>query len=134
MSKLEELVPPLELCKRIPEGKFADSALVLIFWCKGQNPPEIRMRCEVENDPHFDYLVESKRIIIYPAPTLAEIFAQLPQTSTVTWFTQEEYPNNFAVCCYVLQPKPRKPKLKSEIDDNPAAAALKLFLEMEARR
>lgn len=28
MSKLEELVPPLELCKMIPEGEFEDSAFI----------------------------------------------------------------------------------------------------------
>ena len=28
MSKLEDIVPPLELCKRIPAGAFEDSALV----------------------------------------------------------------------------------------------------------
>ena len=30
MSDLEELVPPRELCKHIPEGCFEDSVLVLI--------------------------------------------------------------------------------------------------------
>ena len=74
MSKLKDLVPPLELCRKIPVGKFEDSALVLIFWHKSPNTPvEIRTRCEVENDPEFDDLVEDQRIIIYPAPTLAEI-------------------------------------------------------------
>ena len=28
MSKLESIVPPLELCKQIPAGEFEDSALV----------------------------------------------------------------------------------------------------------
>ena len=28
MNTLEDLVPPLELCKKIPAGKFEDSALV----------------------------------------------------------------------------------------------------------
>lgn len=30
MSNLEKLVPPLEFCKLIPDGEFADSALVYI--------------------------------------------------------------------------------------------------------
>ena len=80
MSKLEDLVPPLDLCRKIPVGKFEDSALVLIFWHKSPNTPvEIRTRCEVENDPEFDDLVEEQRIIIYPAPTLEEILAELPK-------------------------------------------------------
>ena len=79
MSRIEDLVPPLEMCSKIPVGKFEDSALVLIFWHKSPNTPvEIRTRCEVENDPEFDDLVEDQRIIIYPAPTLAEILEALP--------------------------------------------------------
>lgn len=31
MSKLEDIVPPLELCKRIPAGAFEDSVLVWVF-------------------------------------------------------------------------------------------------------
>ena len=122
MSKLEDLVPPLELCKQIPEGAFAYSVLAWIDKPDWYKEPSVVIR-------DYAWAATSSKGV-YPAPTLAEIFAQLPQTSTVTWFTQEEYPNNFAVCCYVLQPKPRKPKLKSEIDDNPAAAALKLWLEL----
>lgn len=116
---LESLVPSLDLCKRIQNGAFADSALVHARIFTG-HIVVVPREAAIEND--WD--------ILCSAPTLAEIFAQLPQTSTVTWFTPEEYPNEFAVCCYVLQPKPRKPKLKSEIDDNPAAAALKLWLEL----
>lgn len=33
--KLEELVPPLELCKLIPEGEFEDSALM---WVEDVHP------------------------------------------------------------------------------------------------
>lgn len=33
MSRLENLIPPLELCKQIPAGEFDDSALVWYrFW------------------------------------------------------------------------------------------------------
>ena len=122
MSKLEDLVPPPQLCYDIGVNDFADSALV---WNTRCSPDKILLIRREEWD-HGGYIT--------PAPTLAEIFAQLPQTSTVTWFTQEEYPNEFAVCCYVLQPKPRKPKLKSEIDDNPAVAAMKLWLELKGMK
>lgn len=62
MSNLESIVPPLELCKQIPEGEFEDSALV---WVDGstQNPNDI--------------FVEQRRYAIEgthrPAPTLEEI-------------------------------------------------------------
>lgn len=31
MSKLESIVPPVELCKQIPGGEFEDSALVWVY-------------------------------------------------------------------------------------------------------
>ena len=31
MSTLERIVPPLELCKQIPEGEFEDAALVWVY-------------------------------------------------------------------------------------------------------
>lgn len=34
--KLEELVPPLELCKLIPEGEFEDSALMWVLLSNGR--------------------------------------------------------------------------------------------------
>ena len=60
MSKLEDLVPPLELCKLIPKGEFEDSAFVRIG-----NTQIIALRrsakCIFTNQPHI------------PAPTLEEI-------------------------------------------------------------
>ena len=35
MSNLESIVPPLELCKRIPAGEFEDTALKRWFKVKG---------------------------------------------------------------------------------------------------
>ena len=57
MRKLEDLVPPLELCKMIPDGHFADSALV---WAHNGG-----MVVERTQDA-----VTLGRL---PAPTLAEI-------------------------------------------------------------
>ena len=63
MKKLEDLVPPLEICKRIPAGAFADSALIWMFdgfdWW-------VNVR---DFDPSYDEA--------YPAPTQAEIMAEL---------------------------------------------------------
>ena len=66
MSTLERIVPPLELCKRIPAGEFEDSAMV---WVDGntQNPKDI--------------FVEPRRYAIdgtfIPAPTLEEILDEM---------------------------------------------------------
>lgn len=78
MSKLENIVPPLELCKQIPAGEFADSALV---WVGGstQKPSDV--------------FVEPRRYVIdgthRPAPTLEEVLEAIGEveswdTATIT--------------------------------------------------
>ena len=66
MRSLENIVPPLELCKKIPEGEFEDSALV---WVDGdlQNPNDIFV------EPRR-YAVEGTFI---QAPTLEEILDEM---------------------------------------------------------
>ena len=63
MSKLEDLVPSLPLCKQIPEGSFADSALVWITDFVGGNPI-----AEPRRYAPYDHIAA-------PAPTLEEILA-----------------------------------------------------------
>lgn len=116
MKTLESLVPPLELCKQIPKGAFADSALVWII--KAQEEPEVWERDTTNNIPP----IWSK----YPAPTLAEILKDLAEThddaccfnatEAGIWYVQVE---NFEVV-----------EERSERDANPATAALKLWLEL----
>lgn len=73
MSKLKDIVPPLELCKMIPKGEFADSTLVWSLvgthYCEDGMFDEIgvitRSRGRQTN-------------IQFPAPTLAEILDELP--------------------------------------------------------
>ena len=65
MSKLENIVPPLELCKQIPAGEFEDTALVWVYDMDGL---EMVMPREV---------VQFKGIEIYPAPTLEETITSL---------------------------------------------------------
>lgn len=112
MNNLESIVPPLELCKKIPAGKFEDSALVweedsCVF---GKLPPHVISR--KENTYHT---------ILAPAPTLAEILAALP-----------------ACTCYRLG-KTWTVALCNDTLDNgiksrrAATAALRLWLEVEGR-
>ena len=121
IKTLESLVPPLELCKLIPKGEFEETELVHSLSCAGE--PFVQQRDIIQ--------FAVRGVILCPAPTLAEIFAKLPQTSSVTWFQQEEYQNAYAVGCYILRHKPLKAKRIVEIDDNPATAALKLWLELK---
>ena len=61
MSNLESIVPPLELCKKIPAGEFTDTALV---WVEDPDGIEIVLAREVAQFEH-DEMVS--------APTLEEI-------------------------------------------------------------
>lgn len=64
--KLKELVPPIELCKKIPAGEFANSALLYVV--------RHGMNVEVFNDvmvrQDLDHWSGTEN---YPAPTLQEI-------------------------------------------------------------
>ena len=82
MSNLESIVPPLELCKQIPEGEFEDSALV---WEKSE---KYFQATEIIN---YEYKVvardESKGG--FPAPTLEEVLEAIGKvenwdTATIT--------------------------------------------------
>lgn len=68
MNKLENLVPPLELCQQMPEGSFDDSALV---WQASTTAIELEWIVvpRGQSEPIMWRL---------PAPTLAEILEALP--------------------------------------------------------
>ena len=110
MNALENLVPPLELCKQIPEEKFEDSVFV---WAGAI--PTIR--------PNFRYKE------MYPAPTLAEIMRACDDLD-------EGY---LPTCCFTgvkwrmesrSNPFLASIKRHRTSDKNPATAALKLWLEL----
>lgn len=108
MSKLEDLVPPLELCKRIPEGAFADSALVHARIFTG-HIVVVPREAAIEND--WD--------ILCSAPTLAEIMEALPKNVEYRW-----YEGKFCPC------HPKHDPVEFA-DKNPPTAALKLWLELK---
>ena len=64
MSKLTDLVPPLELCRMIPAGEFEDSALI---WVNA-----------MDNQPKVICRPWDKKSTAAPAPTLQDILAELP--------------------------------------------------------
>ena len=72
MNTLEKIVPPLELCKKIPSGEFEDSALVWeTYYSKYSIKPVVIDRKTSESTPHE--FVEN----VYPAPTLEETITSL---------------------------------------------------------
>jgi hypothetical protein len=82
MSKLEELVPPLELCKLIPKGEFEDCAFLweaVVDMNTGEtvNTHNVPRLLRVGSNP-FVYHEIAKEFHLYPAPTLEEIMAKLP--------------------------------------------------------
>lgn len=78
MSTLERIVPPLELCKQIPEGGFEDSALVWVV--KGDHE-------ECATRTMFNAIPNSWKV--FPAPTLEEVLEAIGKvenwdTATIT--------------------------------------------------
>ena len=71
MSNLESIVPPLELCKQIPEGEFEDSALV---WEKSEKYFQATEIIDYE----YKVVARDESKGGFPAPTLEEIITKLP--------------------------------------------------------
>lgn len=70
--KLEELVPPFDLCKKIPAGEFEDSAF------QWQEAILENGRKSVNLIPRDPYEWEHpKWEMLYPAPTVAEIMEKM---------------------------------------------------------
>ena len=72
---LEKIVPSLDLCKLIPAGKFADSALV---WRDRKGNISRDSFAKVREPEDISYANEFAEVRYYPAPTLEEIIADLP--------------------------------------------------------
>ena len=112
-------MPDLELCKQIPEGAFADSALVWSYSCdKRKTEPFVEER---------DCIDFCRRDMInappvYPAPTLKEIIGALPENVEYRWF------NGYFFPCH---PKLDATDFAGEI---PEDAALKLWLKLESKK
>ena len=122
MSNLQDLVPPLELCRQIPKGKFCSS---LFVWERvygeggGQYPPIVNLR----RDALY-------RNIIAPAPTMEEILREMAKYphrfNNLTCDAYEEM--DFGVTAFV--PYRGKPgsTLTEYRDGSGATAALKLYM------
>lgn len=113
--KLEQVVPPLELCAKIPDGAFADSALVweedsCVF---GKLPPHVVSR--EENTYHT---------ILAPAPTLQEIMEAIDQSFDANLTA------TFNLGQWVVEYRHYPKKGIGSDNFNPATAALKLWLEV----
>lgn len=82
MSRLENLVPPLELCKQIPAGEFEDSALV---WEKSEKYFQATEIIDYE----YKVVARDESKGGFPAPTLEEVLEAIGKvenwdTATIT--------------------------------------------------
>ncbi|MBQ7404167.1 MAG: hypothetical protein IJW05_12110 [Lentisphaeria bacterium] len=104
--KLQDLVPPFELCKLIPEGEFADSYAAYFWDANGAN---------ITLDKRDGDAIW-KDIVMAPAPTLQEIMYDLPQGVELSrdseWFCSLDMTNEY-------------------YEKKPATAALKVWLKLK---
>ena len=116
MSDLTDLVPPLELCKLIPAGEFADSALV--WRVPNSSFPLEDEFYEIHRRDKCESWMKDKQI---PAPTLQEIMAEIA-------FAQVSIIANKS---FVIHPRFGKNRYVRCSGNNGATAALKLWLKMK---
>jgi len=119
MANLKSIVASLDLCRKIPAGEFGDSALVHreYQFCEGGETyhdviPRVTPCEDVGGEQDF-----------YPAPTLAEVLAEIAHSGVILdgielggnlEFTIKETLNG-----------------RKEDDNNPADAALRLWLRLK---
>lgn len=113
----EDLVPPLELCKQIPQGEFEDSCFVRIGDTK-----IIALRRSAKwsftEQPH------------YPAPTLPEIMVEIDNLGG--WCPTAYRLQNQWTVDYQEDKEDGMNDVVEQTDlDNSAAAALKLWLKLK---
>lgn len=119
MSELKNLVPPLELCKLIPQGEFEDSSAIWVFFPKSDEKFHLYLRED------YDWSKTEN----YPAPTLQEILEN-STTLCVTpeifhahknyWTAQGENLNDEGMYQFY-----------HGYSHNPATAALRLWLKLK---
>ena len=131
MSKLEDIVPPLELCKHIPAGEFEDSALVWLYWAKDESSfgnvvPRILKDQFSSILPGLGAVLKAE----VPAPTLAEILDELGN-KTVCLYAGIHYEVSVCIRECDSGTKEHQWRQYGEADRNPAAAALRLWLKVK---
>ena len=129
MSSIIDIVPPLELCKQIPGGEFADCAL----WFVCQSDDDGGERIDIiprEILEWLEYNMGGKPHTLYPAPTLQEILFEIknlggrcPSASLLQ--------NRWAVDCLDEKKYWMDNVVEQDDPDNPAKAALELWLNLK---
>jgi hypothetical protein len=135
---IENLVPPLELCKLIPAGEFEDSAFC---WIDKEHSAVLPTEIAIEPQP----FVELRRYTIHgdeiPAPTTDEILAECKDIHRVlnptvwwqgTWKTDCAINKSDKLIEECLEDADFNDlDIVETQDDNAATAALKLWLKLK---
>ena len=135
MSKLENLVPSLELCKKIPAGEFEDSALVWVyddvvgFLCRTSGCEQIHKKVwQLErNHPRKITIRRKCGQEIYPAPTLEETMTSL--LNYAGWLLKIDI--RFGLETFVELYSRTSNKHYTEYDPSACAAALRIWLKLK---
>lgn len=137
MSNLTDLVPPLNLCKLIPQGEFEDSAFLCEAAVDMNTGETIDIRIiprpsRITSNPFVHHEL-AREFYLYPAPTLQEILAELPPYDK----------NEQILACCVPDWADFSARVFGENwrvgytgncsinDKNPATAALKMWLKLK---
>lgn len=115
MNTLENIVPSLKLCKKIPVGEFEDTALV---WKERTGNISRDDRVKIREPEDISYKVESAEVNYFPAPTAGEIMAKLDTPSLWHRGTGRWY----CMC---------KEHVMVEAGENTSDAALRLWLRVK---
>lgn len=144
--KLEDLVPPLELCRLIPAGEFENTAFIwdktttIGFWDGadkdgnhiggfGKIPQKkYRLRQNYSERCRKHIKEQDIELDIYPAPTLQEILEELPKDDAENDLTMNHSLHEKFGGYHIFY----RGSLKLHcFDKNAVAAALKLWLKMK---
>ena len=125
MSTLERIVPPLDLCKKIPEGEFEDSALV---WDIHGKFDKWHVEKRVKRSVRFgDYGRMSSPHADIPAPTLEETMTSL--LNYAGWLLKID--SRFGLETFVELYSRTSNKYYAEYDPSACAAALRLWFKVK---
>ena len=123
MSNLTDLVPPLELCQKIPPGEFQDSALAHIS-------REGEWGHAIMTPVRWKVYKKCGWFEIYPAPTLQEIMVEIDNLGG--WCPTAYRLQNQWTVDYQEDKEDGMNDIVEQTDpDNPATAALKLWLKLK---
>ena len=134
MSNLKNLVPPLELCKRIPAGEFEDTALVWVyddvvgFLCRTSGCEQIHKKeWQLEyNHPRKIAIRRTSGHEIYPAPTLEETI-----TSLLTYGWLVKIDSRFGLDTFVELYSKTSNKRYTEYAPSACEAALRMWFKVK---